>query len=180
MQAKQDSKKANRKSDRILDPGYTENLPGLPNDELKVRRDESVELEHELSYNRRLLQGKIDIQKHALEARRLGGEPSLQALIDALPAILADSGDAAPATRNSPVFPPASSESRREADSLTGLVADVENMSAEELAGSIERLGAAEQKTSEDRKKVQAVVDGLNSELVRRLRIEAGDGKGAE
>ncbi|MGI8426494.1 MAG: hypothetical protein ACR2FO_05040 [Actinomycetota bacterium] len=174
METKQGDRKASRKSDRILDPSYCENLPDLPDDQLKARHDESVELEHELSYSRRLLQGKIDIQKHALKARQLGAEGSMQALIDALPSILADDGASAPATRNSPVAPPVAPEGRREADGLTGLVADIEKMTLEELSGSIERLSVAENATSESRKKVQKVIDGLNAELVRRLSGQEG------
>ena len=54
-----------RRIDQILDPAYTENLPGLDLGELRARRQVAADVESELSYYRRMLHGRMgDLTYH--------------------------------------------------------------------------------------------------------------------
>ena len=72
-------------------------LGSLSDEELKQLKDELEEQEHELSYQRRVLHGKIDILRAEIVARlqRTGGQSALDELdVSRLSQILA--GKAAP------------------------------------------------------------------------------------
>src|SRR3989442_830765 len=62
-----------RSVDRIVDPSYVENLQTMPIDELRRKKDECEALESEVSYARRLIQGRLDILRHGVE-RMAGGD----------------------------------------------------------------------------------------------------------
>ena len=72
-------------------------LASLSDDDLKRLIDELTEEEHEVSYRRRILHGKIDLLRAELQARlrETGGKSVLEQVdVDRLAAILA--GKAAP------------------------------------------------------------------------------------
>jgi hypothetical protein len=72
-------------------------LPSLSDDELKKEIDQLKEQEREISYQRRILHGKIDILRAELVARlqKTGGKGVLESVdVESLTAILA--GKAAP------------------------------------------------------------------------------------
>jgi hypothetical protein len=72
-------------------------LGSLSDDDLKRLIDELTEEEHEVSYRRRILHGKIDLLRAELQARlrETGGKSVLEQVdVDRLAAILA--GKAAP------------------------------------------------------------------------------------
>jgi hypothetical protein len=50
-----------RRIDRVLDPGFTEGVDQLGLPELRARREEAEAEEADVSYLRRLLQGRLDI-----------------------------------------------------------------------------------------------------------------------
>src|SRR5437762_744936 len=75
--------------ERIVDPEYLAGIEKLSMEELRARREEAREGENEMSFERRLCQGRIDILSAELE-RRSSGEPGT--LVEHLPEILA--GDA--------------------------------------------------------------------------------------
>lgn len=171
-----ETEQAKRRADRMLDASYLADIQGLSYDDLKSRREESMAVEQEISYGRRLLQGKLDILRHALEAGKQGGERSLRGVIDQLPAILADPAGRAVSTRHSPISAPGeNTEGRRELERLAAGFANLDKMSGEELSQAVERLAAAEKKASEERRRVQGVIDSLNDELVRRLQENMGE-----
>ena len=78
-----------RRIDQILDPEFTDDLADIDNAALKARCDLCEDVELELSYERRMLQGKIDLL--AYEGRRRTGRET-RSLIEALPEILAEHG----------------------------------------------------------------------------------------
>ena len=78
-----------RRIDRVLSHGYLEGLADLPLDEVRQLRHEAEQEEADLSYVRRLLQGRVDIIKAEL-ARRRGEFGESGSIIDQLPRILAD------------------------------------------------------------------------------------------
>ncbi len=168
-----------RKNDRILGPGYLENLESLPTVELRARRSECHDLGEELSYTRRLLQGKVDILNHELERRSSGGEPQIVDLIKKLPAILADSAQTASPRLLNIELPAGAGNQRREVERLASGLADAEKLSLDELSEIIDRLVEVERTASQDRKRVQEIADALNQELVRRYREGTADPAGA-
>jgi hypothetical protein len=163
-----------RREDRILGPSYLEDVERVPTAEVRSRRDECRELEGELSYARRLLQGKLDILSHELSRRSEGsegGDDSIQQLIRRLPGILAD--DPPPVSQHRLVnmsLPANAGKHRRQIDQLSTGLANIGTLSREELSALVDRLSSAERKISADRRRAQQVIDGLNAELVRRYR----------
>src|SRR3712207_2206823 len=61
-----------RRIDRVLGEGFLDGLRELPLQEVRARRREAEEEEADLSYVRRLLQGRSDILRAEI-ARRGGG-----------------------------------------------------------------------------------------------------------
>jgi hypothetical protein len=77
----------NRRIDRVLAEDYLAGVSSIDMDELRSLRKEAEQEETDLSYLRRLLQGRLDILRAEL-ARRSGADEG--DLVDALPKILAD------------------------------------------------------------------------------------------
>lgn len=168
-----------RRNDRILGPGYLENLESLPFPDLRAKRTECQELLEVLSYSRRLLQGKLDILEHELKRRSTGDEVQIDELIKRLPSILADTPPTASPRLLSIELPAGAGNERREVERLASGLADAEKLSLDELSGIIDRLADVERTASEDRKRVQEIADALNQELVRRYREGIADPAGA-
>jgi hypothetical protein len=165
------SDRPHRREDRILDDSYLLDVESIPTSQLRDRRAECRELESELSYSRRLLQGKADILTHELRRRSEGGAPELHQLIDKLPSILAD--DPSPSSQSRFVdvgLPRNAGKHRRQAERLATDLANIEELSVDELSAMVDTLTEAERQVSSDRRRAQVVIDGLNAELVRRYR----------
>jgi hypothetical protein len=77
-----------RRIDRVLDPGFTEGVDRLALPELRARREEAEEAD--VSYLRRLLQGRLDILRAELVRRSAGGDQDVAGLLAGLPKILTD------------------------------------------------------------------------------------------
>src|SRR4051794_37350137 len=76
--------------EELLEPGYLEGLERRSVDEVRAMHEDSLRVETEVSYARRLLQARIDILNAEIQRRATGG--SVADLLAALPAILADHG----------------------------------------------------------------------------------------
>jgi hypothetical protein len=77
--------------DRILADDYLDALAGRSLDELRELRGACQAIETQLSYLRRMVQGRHDIVSGEIERRARGGDPTdLGDLVDRLPTILAD------------------------------------------------------------------------------------------
>src|SRR5581483_3431071 len=76
-----------RRIDRVLAADFVERLNQVSLDELREMRSEAEQEETDLSYLRRLLQGRMDILRAEVD-RRSGKDGG--SLIDRLPGILAD------------------------------------------------------------------------------------------
>ena len=163
--------KRDRRDDRLLDPEFLADVESLPTSDLRSRRDECRELEGELSYARRLLQGKIDILAAELKRRSEGGDPDTGDLISRLPSILADEPRSSGAMRLlDSELPRNAGKYRRQTERLATEPADIESSTPEELSAMVEELAREERKVSEQRRQAQRIIDGLNAELVRRYR----------
>jgi hypothetical protein len=160
----------NRRIDRVLAPEFVSNLAQVPLDELRQRRHEAEQEETDLSYLRRLLQGRLDILRAEL-ARRDGQETDL---VQALPRILADEATGGPRGlgRHIAAEPSRADAHRRHVEALVADV-DVSDPGSHDdasLRRVLDVLEAEEHKVSETRRQVQQVMDELTAEVTRRYR----------
>lgn len=167
----------NRRIDRVLSEGYLDGLSELPLAEVRALRVEAEQEEADLSYLRRLLQGRVDIIRAEL-ARRRGELGESTSIIEQLPQILADDrGPARGLGRHSAVEPSRVDEHRRLVERL---IADSDlsalaGRTADQLEETLTRFGEHERHISEQRHAVQAIVDSCTSEIARRYRDGEAD-----
>lgn len=159
-----------RRIDRVLGADYLAGIDALPLDDVRARRREAEQEETDLSYIRRLLQGRMDIVRAELRRRQGGSEDG--SLVDQLAAILADGPPGAPhgLGRHVTVEPSRVDEHRRAVEQLVADagVSDVVHRSDAELADSLARLEDYERAVSRNRRRVQDVMDSCTAEIARR------------
>lgn len=68
----------------LLDPAYVEGLDTLALSEVRSRRDQCQEVADEVSYLRRLVQGRLDLLHAEQERRAEGRPPDMAALVEQL------------------------------------------------------------------------------------------------
>jgi len=166
-----------RRVDRVLAPEFAAGLPELSLVEIRARRADSEQEEVDLSYARRLLQGRLDILRAEQAARQCGAGAVRQPrtdleIVGELSQILADG----PRTDHGSgrylglAEPSRVGEHRREAERAVADVgsSDLASMSDPALAGAIDHLSDIEVRISRTRRSVQAVVDSLTAEIARR------------
>jgi hypothetical protein len=158
-----------RRIDRVLSPDFLTGMGDVSLADVRARRHEAEQEEADLSYVRRLLQGRIDIVRAELR-RRSGDERG--SLVDQLAGILADgpAGEPHGMGRHATVEPSRVAESRRSVEQLVSDVgvSDVVNRSDEELAASLSRLTDYEAAVSRNRRRVQEAMDACTAEIARR------------
>lgn len=169
-----------RRIDRVLAPDYLDGIETLDIEEVRRRRVEADQEEVDLSYARRLLQGRIDIFR-AEQARRQGGGPAQplgtrtdEAIVEALKRILADERRPARGSgRHLATAPSRVGEHRREAERAVSDVggSDLHALDDVQLDDAIIRLTEIEARVSRSRRSVQNVVDTITAELGRRYRL---------
>lgn len=163
----------NRRIDRVLAAGFLDRLTEIPLDELRAMRTEAEQEETDLSYLRRLLQGRLDILR-AETTRRAGGEGAAS-LIELLPEILADDGGQAPPRgmgRHASAEPSRADLHRRHVEALVADVtlSDPSGHDDQSLQQAVEILAREEAQVSADRRAVQEVMDACTTEITRRYR----------
>ncbi|HVT22306.1 MAG TPA: aerial mycelium formation protein [Mycobacteriales bacterium] len=134
-------------------------------------RGEAEQEETELSYLRRLLQGRVDILR-AEQSRRSGDGPA-GSLIDALPQILADERVPSHGLGRHAAVEPSDVEShRRYVESLVsdGDLSNPSSLDDDRLGRMLDVLVREEADVSRTRRSVQAVMDTLTAELGRRYK----------
>jgi hypothetical protein len=167
-----------RRIDRVLDPSFVDGIRELTLEELRRRRAEADQEGVDLSYARRLLQGRIDVLR-AEQERRQGVGPLAEmprsdaAIVAALGRILADppsEGRPLSQSRHALARPTRVGEHRREAERAVADVggSDLSAFSDIELDAAIEQLTAIEARVSRSRRSVHAVIDTLTDEVARR------------
>jgi|tagenome__1003787_1003787.scaffolds.fasta_scaffold20455487_2 hypothetical protein len=158
-----------RRIDRVLAPDFLTAVGDMDLAEVRERRHEAEQEEADLSYVRRLLQGRIDIVRAEL-GRRSGDERG--SLVDQLASILSDGTphEAHGLGRHATVEPSRVAEHRRSVEQLVSDVgvSDVVNRTDDELAASLSRLTDYEAAVSRNRRKVQDVMDACTAEIARR------------
>ena len=138
--------------------------------ELRTLRRDAQRDEADLSYVRRLLQGRIDILRAEVARRSPAGAASV---VDRLPEILTD----APArhrssARHVTLGTPQSEEYRRLAAEMLAEVelSDLEARTDAELNTAMGRLVRYEQQVSGRRQRLQRTADDCSAEIARRYR----------
>jgi hypothetical protein len=167
----------NRRIDRVLGDDFLTGIATLAMDEVRTRRDDAEQEEVDVSYLRRLVQGRIDILRAELGRRNGEGTGSL--LAD-LPQIL---GETQPRTaprglgRHSSVEPSRADEHRRYVESLVADVdlSDVGARSDEELRSALSVFEREESDLSDKRRRIFAVLDACSTEITRRYREGEAD-----
>lgn len=158
-----------RRIDKVLADDFLSGLVEIPLDEVRERRHDAEQEEADLSYVRRLLQGRMDIIRAELQ-RRTGA--STGSLVDQLAGILADGPPGPPhgMGRHVTVEPSRVADHRRAVEQLVSDagVSDVVSRSEDELAGSLTRLEEYERAVSRNRRRVQEVMDQCTAEIARR------------
>ncbi|MGW8847571.1 ABC transporter substrate-binding protein [Streptomyces sp. JH002] len=137
--------------------------------ELRELRRGAQREEADLSFVRRLLQGRIDILE-AERRRRLDPEADL---LDRLPQILADSPSPhRSSARHVTVGPPAGREYRELAEEMLAEVelSDLLARTDDELHDALGRLARYEAQVSRRRQALQRTADGCSGEIARRYR----------
>jgi hypothetical protein len=170
-----DAPSGHRRIDRVLSEGYLDGLAGLPLSEVRELRDQAEQEEADLSYLRRMLQGRVDIINAELARRRgdAGGS-----IIEQLPRILADERSPARGLgRHTVIEPSRVDEHRRLVERLVGDsdLSALAGRTAEQLEETLERFGDQERQISEQRHAVQIVMDAAAHEITRRYRDGEAD-----
>jgi hypothetical protein len=169
----------NRRIDRVLDDEFLGRLPDTSLEELRAMRADAEQEEVDLSYLRRLLQGRMDIMR-AETARRAGGDDA-SSLIDLLPGILAEEGsghaDPRGLGRHATLEPSRADSHRRYVEALVADVdfSDPASHDDASLAHALEVLEREEAIVSTNRKAVQVVMDRCTAEIGRRYRDGGAD-----
>jgi hypothetical protein len=163
-----------RRIDKVLSEGFADNLADLELDELRARRREAEQEEADLSYVRRMLQGRMDILRAELSRRTADGDDDK--VVDHLSGVLADSARSDHGLgRYLRVEPSRVDEHRRQVEQIIADVgvSDVEHHTDDELRESLGRLEGFEAGISEDRQSVQTVMDALTAEVAARYKSGA-------
>lgn len=164
-----------RRIDRVLAEDFLDGLAAMPLDDLRGRRRDAEQEEADLSFVRRMLQGRADILRAELARRGSSAEQrGDEALVERLSHALAD-----PTSRSDhgmgrflSVEPSRVDEHRRTVEQLLGDagISDVRAQDEDGLGVALERIGAFEQEVSSNRRHVQQVMDALTGEVARRYR----------
>jgi len=168
--------RGSRRIDRVLAEDYLSGLRDASMAEVRELRGEAEQEEVDLSYIRRMVQGRLDVIRAELNHREGSGTGSI---VDDLAGILADEprGPARGLGRHVTVEPSRADSHRRYVEALVADVdlSDVSARSADELAHAFRTLSEEEQTLSAKRRQVQAVMDACSAEITRRYRDGEAD-----
>ena len=159
--------------DEILAPGYLADLKSLPFDVVRAKRRQCQDVETALSYERRLIQGRLDIVGAEMRRRSGGDEPDLAALVDDLKNILGERVRSPGYGRLPTLMAPALDDelvAEVEASADAGRMASMGDMNDDEVHTLADDLGLLEQRLSDQRRQVHERIDALQEEVVRRYK----------
>ena len=161
--------------DALLDPAFLDGMGSRPMGDVRRLRRQAEQEEVNLSYTRRLLQGRLDIVKRELQRR---ADNDGRSLVDLLPEILAEKGrgPAHGLGRHQTVQPSAPEEYESWVNGLTDVdLSAIQQLTDAKLEKAARALAEAERGLSERRRGVQQVMDALAGELGRRYREGEAD-----
>ena len=160
-----------RRVDRVLGEGFLDDLDALSLQELRERRHDAEQEDADLSYIRRLLQGRLDIIRAERErrAKEVG-----EKVVDHLADVLSDGGPRSNhgSGRFLVVEPSRVAESRRLVEQIIAdpHLSDINTLTDSELALAYQEIATHEQAVSDLRHRVQQAMDTLTAEVARRYR----------
>jgi hypothetical protein len=158
--------------ERVLDDRYLGDLAALSMDDLRIKRTECQAIEVELSYRRRMAQGRLDIVGAEQRRRAEGGErPSDDELVQTLAATLADRTRPSGNGRLPEFLTPGEVDtSELDAIARPGPLARIADLPAAELVRLVAELSTYEQSVSHTRRTLHERIDALQAEITRRYR----------
>jgi hypothetical protein len=161
----------------MLEEGYLDGLEAKPLDEVRTMHEECLEVETEVSYVRRLAQARIDIVRAELDRRSAGG--SVGDLVAMLPKILADESPRTdPAHSRLPrhLAPSPAITWRRGLERLItdATLINLPSLTEDELNDTVEQLRTLEGEMSERRRALHGIIDGIESDLAARHKVDHG------
>lgn len=160
--------------DRVTDASYIEGVEGKTADELKTMLAECTEAENEVSFERKLCQGRIDILKAELTRREEGRDSA--DLVARLPQILAGDSrsESGQLPSRAPDFsiPRNADIPRRRVEEIVGeqTLARLPQLPDEEIRSVVGALTEHESNLSARRKALHDVIEVLQRENVRRIK----------
>ncbi|PID53830.1 MAG: aerial mycelium formation protein [Micrococcales bacterium] len=163
-----------RRIDRVLAPEFIQDLGDVSDEELVSRQNQAVQEEADLSYVRRLVQGRLDQLRAEVHRRGHGGDDasvgirSDEELVAMLSSALAEPRP--PATRSGRYVDAEHSEPkgrRREIEKVAGDIelSDPRGLSDDALKSAVTRLAELEERASLLRRQVQRVADVLEEAM---------------
>lgn len=166
-----------RRLDRILAPEYLNGIAERPTSDVRSMRVETQEEEALLSYERRMLHGRLAILKKELERRADGGDPA--SLLELLPSILSDHDQRGPSRGSLPLNDPNLdfAHPHRRVTKLVSddTIANLPSLDEAEIRRIVADLESAEHDVSAVRRPLLDVLDALNHELARRYQTGEAD-----
>jgi hypothetical protein len=160
-----------RRVDRVLGEGFLDDLEGLSLHELRERRHDAEQEDADLSYIRRLLQGRLDIIRAERERR---AKEAGEKVVDNLAEVLGDGGPRSNhgSGRFLNVEPSRVAESRRRVEQIIAdpHLSDINTLTDAEIAQAYAEIANHEQAVSDLRHRVQEAMDTLTAEVARRYR----------
>ena len=156
---------------QILDPEYLAQLDTLALDDLRAMRSRCSEYELTVSYDRRMVQARMEILAAERDRRARGG--SLDELVADLPRILGAETGRASVSATRVVGEQTPSIELHWPDGREALVADstlanLPTLDDAELESTTKRLGEFERELSEIRHELHGVIDQLDKEIASR------------
>jgi hypothetical protein len=166
-----------RRLDHILAADYLADISARSTGDVRTMRAETQEEEALLSYERRMLHGRLAILKKELERRANGGDAG--SLLELLPSILSDQDQRGPSRGSFPGADP-NLDFAHPHRRVTKLVSDdtIANLPAldeAEIRRIVGELETAEHDVSATRRPLLDVLDALNKELARRYQTGEAD-----
>lgn len=160
-----------RRIDRVLAEDFLVGLDGRSTEDVRAMRREAQQEEADLSYVRRMLQGRMDILR--AERARREGHGGDGTIVAHLSEVLADSVRTDRGLgRFLQVEPTRVGETRRAVEQVVADIgiSDVGALDEAGLAAALSRLEETERSVSAARQQVQQVMDALTAEVARRYK----------
>ena len=158
----------------VTDPGYLDGLADWPLDEVRSHRADAAEIETGLSYLRRMVQGRLDIVMAEQRHGETGERVDVSGLVEELPSILSGNVHAPGLGRLPTLMAPgeidADLERRLEEILPPASLANLPDVTGDELVQIAAELTEFERSVSNTRRSVLDVLDRLEEEIVRRYR----------
>ena len=165
-----------RRIDKVLAEDYLDGLREASLADVRALRVEAEQEEVDLSYLRRMVQGRLDVLRAEALRRESGGE---EGLVAGLSKILAEEprSPARGLGRHSALEPSRVDQHRRYVEALVADVdlSDVSARSDADLDAARQELTEQERVLSAKRREVQAVMDVCSAEVTRRYRDGEAD-----